>query len=245
MLDVIAFDADDTLWDNERLYTQTKQKFLDLLAECTDRQACSRRLDEIETHNVRYYGYGIKSFILSMIEAALELSAGQVAAEKIAAILGFARQMLAAEVLLIDGVGEVLASLAQRYPLMLITKGDPSEQQRKIEDSGLAGYFRWVEIVHDKTPETYRAILQRYGLRPEGFLMVGNSLRSDILPVLAIGGQAVFIPFANTWAHEMDGVEASDAGITLENIGDLPGWIESQTHLTSTGGAVAGQPAGA
>ncbi len=228
MFDVIAFDADDTLWDNERLYTQTKQKFVDLLSECVDRQICIERLDKIETHNVRYYGYGIKSFILSMIEAALELSAGHVAAEKINAILGFARQMLAAEVLLIDGVGEVLASLARRYPLMLITKGDPSEQQRKIEDSGLAGYFRWVEIVHDKTPETYRTILSRYNLRPERFLMVGNSLRSDILPVLAISGHAVYVPFANTWAHEFDGVEATDGYVTLEGISDLPGWIESQ-----------------
>jgi putative hydrolase of the HAD superfamily len=226
LYDVIAFDADDTLWDNERLYTQTKERFLDLLAECVDRQACSQRLDEIETHNVRYYGYGIKSFILSMIEAALELSAGQVAAEKIAAILGFARQMLAAEVLLIDGAGEVMASLAQRYPLMLITKGDPSEQQRKIVDSGLGGYFRWVEIVHDKTPDTYRTILSRYNLRPERFLMVGNSLRSDILPVLAIGGHAVYIPFANTWAHEFDGVEATNGYTTLNNLSELPGWLE-------------------
>jgi putative hydrolase of the HAD superfamily len=224
--DAIAFDADDTLWDNERLYIQARTQFLDLLSDCADREACGRRMDEIETGNVRYYGYGIKSFILSMIEAALELSSGQVAAEKIGAILGIARQMLSADVLLIDGVGEVLESLAQRYPLMLITKGDPSEQRPKIIHSGLAEYFRWVEVVHEKTPETYRAALERYNIRPERFLMVGNSLRSDILPVLAIGGRAVYIPYANTWAHEMTADEPTGDYITLENMRQLPALVE-------------------
>ena len=235
--DAIAFDADDTLWDNEYLYTQAKERFLDLLSECADRPACSHRLDEIETHNVNVYGYGIKSFILSMIEAALELSAGKVAAEKIGAILGIARQMLSADVLLIDGVGEVLQALAQRYPLLLITKGDPSEQRPKIIHSGLAGYFRWVEVVHDKTPDVYRLILERYSIRPERFLMVGNSLRSDILPVLAIGGQAVYIPYANTWAHEFVTGEAAGEYTTLENLRLLPGLVE---QLARAAGSAAG-----
>lgn len=226
IFDAIAFDADDTLWDNEYLYSQAKARFLDLLSECTDREACSRRLDEIETGNVRFYGYGIKSFVLSMIEAALELSAGQVAAEKIATILGIARQMLSANVLLIDGVGEVLESLAQRYPLMLITKGDPSEQRPKIMHSGLADYFQWVEVVHDKTPEVYRAILERYRIQAERFLMVGNSLRSDILPVLEVGGQAVYIPYAQTWAHEFVIDQPEGKYITLENLRGLPGLVE-------------------
>ena len=226
IFDAIAFDADDTLWDNERLYLQARAQFLDLLSECTDRETCGKRLDELEMDNVRYYGYGIKSFILSMIEAALELSAGQVAAEKIGAILGIARQMLSAEVLLIDGVGEVLESLAQRYPLMLITKGDPSEQRPKMIHSGLAEYFRWVEVVHDKTPEVYRAILERYNIRVDRFLMVGNSLRSDILPVLEIGGQAVYIPYANTWAHENVADEPVGSYVTLENLRQLPGLVE-------------------
>ena len=226
IFDAIAFDADDTLWDNEYLYTQARENFLDLLSECADREACGKRMDEIEIDNVRYYGYGIKSFILSMIEAALELSAGQVVAEKIGAILGIARQMLSANVLLIDGVGEVLESLAQRYPLMLITKGDPSEQRPKIIHSGLAEYFRWVEVVHDKTPEVYRTILERYSIRPERFLMVGNSLRSDILPVLEIGGQAVYIPYANTWAHENVADEPVGSYVTLENLRQLPALVE-------------------
>lgn len=227
MFDVIGLDADDTLWDNERLYIEAKEKFLELLSECSDAETCLQRLDEIEAQNVRYYGYGIKSFILSMIEAALQLTESRLAAEKVAAILGFARQMLAAEVRLMDGVGETLAALHSRYPLMLITKGDPSEQQRKIDDSGLARFFRWVEIVPDKTPTTYRAILERYQLRPERFLMVGNSLRSDIIPVLQIGGKAVLIPYANTWAHEMD-VSGDHDGqyVILPALSHLPAYLE-------------------
>lgn len=226
--DVIALDADDTLWDNEYLYSEAKKKFVQLLSECQQPEQCARRLDEIETENVRHYGYGIKSFILSMIQAALELSEGSVAAEKIAAILGFAREMLSAEVRLIDGVGETLAALAQSHALMLITKGDPSEQQRKIEDSGLGVYFRWVEVVADKSPAVYRLILERYGIPAERFLMVGNSLRSDILPVLEIGGQAVLVPYANTWAHEMDVGETAHTYITLESLRQLPGFVSGQ-----------------
>lgn len=229
MFDVIGFDADDTLWDNERLYAEAKERFFDLLAECADRAACEQRLDEMEARNIGYYGYGIKSFILSMIEAALELTSDRVAAEKIRAILGFARTMLAAEVRLIDGVGEVVSGLAQRYPLMLITKGEASEQKRKIEESGLADYFRWVEIVPDKTPEIYRAVLERYNIAPERFLMVGNSLRSDILPVLAVGGQAVLVHYYNNWSHEMDVDAEHLAQHRLENLRQLPALIEKLT----------------
>ncbi len=226
MFDVIAFDADDTLWDNERLYIAAKREFVSLLAECSDPAACAQRLEEIESNNVRYYGYGIKSFVLSMIEAALELTGQQAAGAKIAAILGFARRMLAAEVQLIDGVAETLAALAPRYQLMLITKGDPSEQQRKIEDSGLAGFFHWVEIVPDKTPAIYRAILERYHIDPAAFLMVGNSPRSDVLPVLAIGGRAALVHYANNWAHELHVEPGELTYPTLERLSDLIPWIE-------------------
>jgi putative hydrolase of the HAD superfamily len=161
-----------------------------------------------------------------MIEAALGLSEDRVAAEKIRAILGFARQMLAAEVRLIDGVGEVVASLAQRYPLMLITKGEASEQQRKIEESGLANYFKWVEIVPNKTPEIYLRLLERYQIPPERFLMVGNSLRSDVLPVLQIGGHAVLVHYENTWSHEMDVALGDLTHHELESLRQLPDYVE-------------------
>lgn len=226
LYDVIALDADDTLWDNEYLYSEAKKKFIHLLSECQQADECERRLDEIEMGNVRYYGYGIKSFILSMIEAALELSQGSVAIEKIGAILGFAREMLSAEVRLIDGVGETLASLTQSHSLMLITKGDPAEQMRKIEDSGLGVYFRWVEVVADKSPVVYRGILERYGIQAERFLMVGNSLRSDILPVLEIGGHAVLVPYANTWTHEMNVGEIAYEYVTLPDLRQLPGYVQ-------------------
>jgi putative hydrolase of the HAD superfamily len=226
MFDVIALDADDTLWDNEYLYSEAKNKFITLLSECESPEECERRLDEIELENVRYYGYGIKSFVLSMIEAALELTEGQVAAEKIAAILGYAREMLAAEVRVIDGVGDTLASLSQSHPLMLITKGDPSEQMRKIEDSGLGVFFRWVEVVADKSPAVYRTILERYNIPAARFLMVGNSLRSDILPVLEIGGHAVLVPYANTWAHEMNVGETDHTYTTLLDLRQLPGYVQ-------------------
>jgi putative hydrolase of the HAD superfamily len=227
MFDVIALDADDTLWDNEYLYSEAKKKFILLLSECEPPEECEQRLNEIEIENVRYYGYGIKSFILSMIQAALELTEGRVAAEKIAAILGFAREMLSAEVRLIDGVGETLASLSQSHSIMLITKGDPSEQLRKIEESGLGVFFRWVEVVADKSPEVYRAILERYNIPAARFLMVGNSLRSDILPVLEIGGHAVLVPYANTWAHEMNVGETDHSYTTLPDLRHLPGYVQS------------------
>jgi putative hydrolase of the HAD superfamily len=227
MIEIIAFDADDTLWDNERLYVAAKQEFLDLLSECADPVYCAERLEQIESNNVRYYGYGIKSFVLSMIEAALELTERRVAADKIASVLGFAKHMLAADVQLIDGVAETLAALAPRYQLMLITKGDPSEQQRKIDDSGLANYFRWVEIVPDKTPAIYQAILRRYNISAGHFLMVGNSLRSDVLPVLQIGGQAVLVHYASNWAHEMQVDASGHEYATLQNLAELPGWLET------------------
>jgi putative hydrolase of the HAD superfamily len=226
MIDVIGFDADDTLWDNEYLYAESKARFISLLEECVSPEECLNRLETLETANVSVYGYGIKSFILSMIEAALELSEDRVAADKIRAILGFARQMLAAEVKLIDGVGEVVAGLAQRYPLMLITKGEASEQQGKIEESGLANYFKWVEIVPDKTPAMYQKLLDRYSIPAGRFLMVGNSLRSDVLPVLRIGGHAVLVHYANTWSHEL---EVDTGGIehhALDSLRQLPDYVE-------------------
>ncbi len=227
-IEMLALDADDTLWDNERLYSEARAEWLALLSECADAANCAARLDEIEINNVRYYGYGIKSFVLSMIEAALELTEKQVAAEKIASILGFAKRMLVAEVRLIDGVAETLAALRPRYPMMLITKGDPSEQQVKIEQSGLAGFFRYVEIVPEKSPAVYQAILDRYQLSPGGFMMVGNSLRSDVLPVLEIGGQAVYVPFDGTWAHELNvDPPPNPAYATLQHITELPGWLAS------------------
>jgi putative hydrolase of the HAD superfamily len=227
MIHTIGFDADDTLWHNETLYTQAKEQFEALLAGYGEAAAPRVRLDQIEEWNVRHYGYGIKSFALSMVEAALDVSGGKIEGARLAQILEIVKKMLIAPVEPFAPVEEILSGLARRYPLMLITKGDAFEQHRKIERSGLAGCFKYIEIVVDKTPDTYRAVLAKYHLAPQGFLMVGNSLRSDILPVVQIGGQAVYVPYANTWAHEH--VDRSAFGglqfYEVESLGQLPGLI--------------------
>ncbi|MFZ6030482.1 MAG: HAD family hydrolase [Chloroflexota bacterium] len=202
MIDVIAFDADDTLWHNEHLYSQAKAYFQEALAPYVDGRTALAHLDAVEEHNVRIYGYGIKSFTLSMVEAALALADGQPAGQLAAAALQIGRQMMDAELPFLDHAETTLAELSAGYPLMLITKGDTFEQQRKIERSGLARYFRYIEIVADKTPTTYHRLFTQHDFDPCGVLMVGNSLRSDILPVLDIGGQAAYIHYENTWAHE-------------------------------------------
>jgi putative hydrolase of the HAD superfamily len=202
MLDVIAFDGDDTLWSNEPRYTQGKETLKQLLSGYLSPQAVGHRLDQVEVDNIRYWGYGIKSFVLSMIETAIELTGGRISGSEIREVLAIGKRMLGARVELFEGVESVLAGLAREHALMLVTKGDLFEQELKVGRSGLAGYFRHVEVVGEKSAESYRALLEKYGVQPAGFLMVGNSLRSDILPVLEIGGRAVYIPYANTWSHE-------------------------------------------
>lgn len=229
MIEIIGFDADDTLWHNEILYSQAKDQFEEILAPYTQADRIRPRLDEIEEWNVRHYGYGIKSFALSMVEAAIEISDGQIEANRLGRILDVVKEMLYADVKQIGPVEPTLQALVQQYPLMLITKGDFFEQHRKIERSGLAKYFKYVEIVVDKTPEVYRGVLAKYHLEPGKFLMVGNSMRSDILPVLEIGGQAVYIPYFTTWSHEI--VEESEENTakyyTIDQLSELPELIKT------------------
>ena len=229
MIEIIGFDADDTLWYNETLYSQVKDQIQELLSPYGDPKQVRRRLDEIEEWNVRHYGYGIKSFALSMVEAAITISNAQIESSRLSPILDIVKEMLSAEVKPLGPVEPILAVLAQQFTLMLITKGDFFEQQRKIERSGLAKYFRYIEIVVDKTPETYRGVLAKYHLEPRKFLMVGNSLRSDILPVLEIGGQAVYVPYESTWAHEAvdESQHTAMKYIEIEHLGQLPELIEN------------------
>ncbi len=229
MIEIIGFDADDTLWHNETLYSQVKDQFQVLLAPYSNPESARRRLDEMEEWNVQYYGYGIKSFALSMVEAAIEISRGQIETGSLSRILDIVKEMLNTEVKLLELVEPTLAELSQQFSLMLITKGDFFEQHRKIERSGLDIYFRYVEIVVDKTPEIYRSVLAKYDLEPSRFLMVGNSLRSDILPVLEIGGQAVYVPYASTWAHEQvaEPDRATAKYKEIEHLGQLPQVITS------------------
>jgi putative hydrolase of the HAD superfamily len=235
MFDLIAFDADDTLWHNEPLYEQAQAKLQDLLSDFADEPSIAKRLYEIEMQNLDYYGYGIKSFTLSMIETAVELGQGKIQGAHIRQIIDFAKDMLTARVQLLEHVVETLDALSGSYSLMLITKGDLRDQHWKLSQSGLKDHFQHVEIVSDKNEEIYAALLKRYEINPQRFLMVGNSLRSDILPVVAIGGQAVYIPYHITWQHELvDSFHLDQNGYyELEHLGQVPQLLAQIEHSGS------------
>lgn len=204
-LQLIAFDADDTLWHNERSYRDARDQFCGLLA----RAGVALGPDEIDVHlnrtemaNIEHYGYGVSSFVLSLIETAIDLTGGRISGGDLRGLLELARAMHTEEVELFPGVRDLLTSLAARYPLMLITKGQLLHQTTKLDRSGLRDCFRFVEVVSHKTPEVYASILLRHGVEPGRFLMVGNSLRSDILPVLEAGAWAIHVPAELSWSHE-------------------------------------------
>lgn len=228
MFDIIAFDADDTLWHNENIYIAAQKKLQHILSRIAIPTEVERTLNETEHRNLSCYGYGIKSFILSCLETAMVATNGRITGKEIRKILDLGKFMMDAELELIDHVQEVIETLSNKYTLMLITKGDLLDQERKLSRSGLAPCFKYVEIVSGKKPENYAAILDRCQIPSSRFLMIGNSLRSDVLPVLAINGQAVHIPYASTWVHEL--VDPSEAaGNTyheLANIQLLPAWLE-------------------
>ena len=190
-------------------------------------------LNATEARNVPLYGYGFKSFTLSMIEAALEIGKGECRPEWIREILGFTREILRSEVELLPHVLETLEALKDRYTLMLITKGELSEQERKISSSDLAGYFTHIDILGDKSSDAYRDVLGTYGIEPSRFVMIGNSLRSDILPVVALGGRGVYIPCETSWVYEQvpDHQAAAASYEQLEHIGLLPDLIDSMSGV--------------
>jgi putative hydrolase of the HAD superfamily len=234
-LDMIAFDADDTLWHGEIHYRDAQDNLKSLLSPWKDPETINQILDEIEMRNLPLYGYGVKAFVLSMIEAAITISKGEIQGEKIAQILSLGRAMLEAEVELRPHVLETLQILSTDHRLMVITKGDLLDQTDKVERSGLAPYFSAVEVVSQKTAPIYQAILERYHLQPAAFMMVGNSLPSDVIPILALGGNAVHIPADTTWTHEMvDDFDTTQRGFwELEDVSQLPALIKS--HFPRTG----------
>ena len=219
--DTIGFDGDDTLWHNESLFSMTQDRFRALLAHAADPTDLDRRLLEAERANLRVYGYGIKGFVLSMIETAIAVTDGNVAARDLQSLIDFGKAMLDHPVELLPGVAEVVEALASRYRLVLITKGDLFDQESKIARSGLSELFHAVEIVSEKDPATYRRVMDRHGIDPARFLMVGNSVRSDILPVLETGAHPVHIPYAITWAHEEAEVP-DDHYRRLDSVRELP-----------------------
>ncbi|MES2464336.1 MAG: HAD family hydrolase [Armatimonadota bacterium] len=221
---MIGFDADDTLWQNERLYVEAQARFRTLLAEFHSPEWIDERLFATEMRNLQHFGYGIKAFALSMIETAIELTEGRISSAEIQTLIDLSKEMLAADVDLLEEVADTVSALAGERSLMVITKGDLRDQESKMARSGLASHFQHVEIVSDKSAESYERLLRRHGIAPEHFLMVGNSLRSDILPILAIGGSAVYVPHSLTWAHEAATPPSSDhpGYYEIAHIGLLP-----------------------
>lgn len=203
MIEVVAFDADDTLWHNEPLFAETTARFRDMLSHYHPPGWIDDRLYQTEMRNLKHYGYGIKSFTLSMIETAIELTEGRIKGTEIREILSFAKKMLQAPVDLLDGVEQTIPLLARRYRLMVITKGDIFDQESKIARSGLGDYFSSVEIVSVKDRSTYEAVAKRNGTRPGKVLMVGDSIRSDVIPILEAGGYAIHVPYERPWRHEL------------------------------------------
>jgi putative hydrolase of the HAD superfamily len=201
-LTTIGFDADDTLWHNERMFKLTEVRFRELLSEHAEPDHVSTTLLEAEKRNLNLYGFGVKGFTLSMIETALEITDGRASASVIAEILAAGREMLAHPVETLPHVRETLAALAGRFRLVLVTKGDLFDQERKLAQSGLGGLFEGVEIVSGKTADTYRRIFARHGNGPEQAMMIGNSLKSDIVPAIEAGSWGVHVPHELTWALE-------------------------------------------
>jgi putative hydrolase of the HAD superfamily len=222
--EMIAFDADDTLWQNERIYVDAQKRFTDLLARYHNPEWIEERLFATEMRNLQHFGYGIKAFALSVIETAVELTEGRITGRDIQTLIDLAKEMLTADVELLENVADTIAALAGKQSLMVITKGDLRDQESKMARSGLAQHFQHVEVVSEKSPESYARLLKRHGLSPEQFLMVGNSLRSDILPVLKLGGSAVYIPHSLTWAHEAAEPPPSDhpGFYEIAHVGLLP-----------------------
>lgn len=203
-LTTIGFDADDTLWQNQSFYNLTEERFAALLADYADPQLLGKRLLEVERRSLKLYGFGIKGFILSMVETALEVTEERVPGSVIAQILDIGREMLAHPVEILPDVVETIGGLKDRYRLVMITKGDLFDQERKIASSGLADEFHSIEIVSDKTEETYRRIFSRYDGGPAEALMIGNSLKSDVVPALLSGAWGIYLPHDLNWAFEHD-----------------------------------------
>ncbi|HKW59305.1 MAG TPA: HAD family hydrolase [Candidatus Dormibacteraeota bacterium] len=199
---VVGFDGDDTLWHSETRFHVTQGEFRDLLGRHVPDADIDTRLHEMEMQNLAIYGYGVKSFTLSMLETAIELTRARIPAADLEVILGWGKRMLTQPTELLPGVEDTLRFLSADHDLVLITKGDLFDQEGKLARSGLGELFLGVEILSEKNVETYRGVFRRRAIDPRGFVMVGNSLRSDVVPVVALGGRAVHIPYVVTWQHE-------------------------------------------
>ncbi|MFN0729106.1 HAD family hydrolase [Polaribacter gochangensis] len=201
-IQVIAFDADDTLWVNETYFREAETKFAKFLAAYETENKIDQELFKTEIKNLPIYGYGVKGFMLSMVESALELSNYKISQQKIAQILEIGKEMLEKPIELLDGVEKVLKALQGKYKLIVATKGDLLDQERKLEKSGLLQYFHHIEVMTEKKEADYQKLISHLDIESNQLLMIGNSLKSDILPLVNIGASAIHVPFHTTWAHE-------------------------------------------
>lgn len=219
---VIAFDADDTLWVNETYFREAEKAFAKLLSKYETENKIDQELFKVEIDNLALYGYGVKGFMLSMVESALQISNYQISQKGIEEILEIGKEMLEKPIELLDGVREVLEALQGKYRLIVATKGDLLDQERKLEKSGLLDYFHHIEVMSDKKPKEYQKLIRHLDIAPSQLLMVGNSLKSDILPLVAVGAAAIHIPFHTTWAHEEVGDDHDlDSYQTVQTLTDI------------------------
>ncbi|QKR98917.1 HAD family hydrolase [Sphingomonas sp. CL5.1] len=226
-VDLICLDADDTLWHNMRFFAAAEEALVAMLAPFAEAGIARETMAAVELRNLALYGYGAKSFTLSMIEAALELGGDALPLSAVRGILAAGRTLLAHPVELFDGIEDTLAELETRGRLVLVTKGDLLHQEMKLAASGLGSRFSAIEIVSDKTPETFRRLFARHGARPDRCVMAGDSMRSDVLPALAAGAWAAFIPQPGGWTHEAAAPPEDRARFAvLERLADLPRWID-------------------
>ena len=220
---VIGFDADDTLWVNETYFREAELEFARLLSAYETANKIDQELFKKEMENLPLYGYGVKAFVLSMVESALELSNHSISNDTIQKILNIGKNMINKPVELLDGVEEVLEALSKKYRLILATKGDLLDQERKLEKSGLLDYFHHIEVLSDKKESNYSKLLNHLDINPSEFLMIGNSLKSDILPLVNIKAHAIHVPFHTTWIHEMVSEEETNgkAYRTVSSLRDI------------------------
>lgn len=223
---LVGLDADDTLWHSESHFAVTEERFRSLLEPWLDPAEADQRLLDRERHNLRLFGYGIKGFTLSMIETAIEASDRQLPLGAVETIIGWGKEMLDHPVELLPGIADVLSTLRQRYRLALITKGDLFHQESKIAESGVADLFESIDILSEKSPAHYQRVVDRLDVVPAEFVMVGNSVRSDVLPVVEMGGRAVHVPYPVTWGHEHV-EDAIGDWQEISAIGELPALLAS------------------
>jgi putative hydrolase of the HAD superfamily len=228
-ISVVAFDGDDTLWHNETIFSMSQERFEEMLAPYVEAKDLHSRMLETERRNVEIFGYGIKGFTLSMIETAIEITEGRVTVAELRALLELGKSMLSHPTELLEGVREAIGEVAKLARVVLITKGDLFDQESKLARSGLGELFDKVEIVSEKDEARYRRVLRDLDVDPERFVMVGNSMRSDVLPVVGIGGRAVHVPYHVTWALEEVAPDdvPDDGWWRIEHLDELPALLTS------------------